>query len=389
MIELSNQSYIFSQGGKKMKRIKLKKGYIAGVLALLLIVATVALPSAYGAGAIDTQAECSLTLHVGEGDQFKEDLSKLTLQASLYRVADISETGVYTTVQGKFDGLDLSGIDSTTTAMIWQEKAAAADKIVEEAGEKPDADYIVEMNGGTGSQSGIAQGMYLVRVATVQNDLYEYSFMPFLISVPNNQFYQTGNDSWIYDVAVDIKPEQTPRTGAVEIIKTVSVHNADLGTAMFVFQIDAVNPDGENVYSNVAGISFDAAGTKTLRVDGIPAGSTVTVTEIYSGSSYELVSGAQTQSAVITAEETQQVQFVNTYSEALIPGTGTVNHFEKDETDVQNNGWKWTQLTLSQNSTAKAALPQEEEAQSEAADENAENPAHITVDTEEAQIPQE
>lgn len=343
-----------------MEKIKLKKGYIAGVLALLLVVAALGVPSAYGAGAINTQAECSLTLQVGEGDQFKEELSELTLQASLYRVADISETGAYT-VRSAYGGLDLSDIDDTTTAMVWQEKAETADKIVED--KMLAEDYSVEMTGGIGSQWPIIQGMYLVKVAPVKNDLYEYSFMPFLISVPNNQFYQTGDDSWIYDVAADIKPERTPRLGAVEIVKTVSAHNANMGTAMFVFQIDAVDLNGENVYSNVAGISFDTGGTKSVRVDGIPAGSTVTVTEIYSGSSYELAAGALTQDTVIIADETQQLSFVNTYNDELKPGTGTVNHFDKDDTDVQNNGWKWVQLSGSENSTLETETEAEETAQ--------------------------
>lgn len=341
-----------------MKKIKLKKGYIAGVLALLLTVATIGLPSAYGAGAIDTGESCSLSLNVGGTDEFKEDLSKLTLQASLYRVADISETGIYTVREG-YSGLDLSDIDDTTTAAAWQEKTETADKIVEER--MFSADASAELTEGTGNISGIAQGMYLVKVATVKNDLYEYSFMPFLISVPNNQFYQTGNDTWIYDVEADLKPEQTPRKGAVEIQKTVSLHNANLGTAMFVFQIDAVDMNGENVYSNVVGLSFDAAGTKSVRVDGIPAGSAVTVTEIYSGSSYELVSGAPTQSASIVADDTQRVEFVNTYNEQLIPGTGTVNHFDKDDTDAQNNGWKWTQQSLSGDSVLVTETEETEE----------------------------
>lgn len=334
-----------------MEKIKLKKSYIAGVLALILIVATLGLPPAYGAEAINTQAECSLTLKVGDGDQFKEELSELTLQASLYRVADISETGAYT-VRSAYGGLDLSDIDDTTTAMVWQEKAETADKIVEE--KLLTEDYSVEMVDGIGTQWEIAQGMYLVEMATVKNDLYEYSFMPFLISVPNNQFYQTGDDSWIYNVTADIKPEQKPRLGAIEIVKTVSAHNANMGTAMFVFQIDAVDINGEKAYSNVAGISFDTAGTKSIRVDGIPAGSTVTVTEIYSGSSYELAAGAPTQAAVIVADTAQSVKFVNAYNEGLKPGTGTVNHFDKDDTDVQNNGWKWVQLSGSQNSALKA-----------------------------------
>lgn len=341
-----------------MEKIKLKKSYIAGVLALILIVATLGLPPAYGAEAINTQAECSLTLKVGDGNQFKEELSELTLQASLYRVADISETGAYT-VRSAYGGLDLSDIDETTTAMAWQEKAETADKIVEE--KMLAEDYSVAMTDGIGTQWGIAQGMYLVKMATAQNDLYEYSFMPFLISVPNNQFYQTGDDSWIYDVTADIKPERTPRLGAVEIVKTVSAHNANMGTAMFVFQIDAVDINGEKVYNNVAGISFDTAGTKSVRVDGIPAGSTVTVTEIYSGSSYELAAGVLTQDTVIIADETQQLSFVNTYNDELKPGTGTVNHFDKDDADVQNNGWKWVQLSGSQDSSLKTETGTETE----------------------------
>lgn len=329
-----------------MKKIKLKKGYIAGVLALLLMVAAAALPPAYGAGAIDTGAECSLTLLVGEGDQFKEDLSELTLQASLYRVAQVAETGAYTVTPGAFEGLDLSDINDKTSALTWQEKAAKADEIVEKAGNKISADYTVEIQNGTGIQTDIAQGMYLVRVAAAQSDLHDYSFMPFLISVPNNQVYQTGNDDWMYEVTADIKPEQTPRLGAVEIVKTLPVYNQSLGSPMFVFQIDA-ELNNVKVYSNVAGISFDEGGTKRLRIDGIPAGSTVTVTEVYSGSSYELTSGGQSQKVVIDADEVQSVEFVNTYNEELIPGTGTVNHFEKDNADVQNNGWKWTRQAQS------------------------------------------
>lgn len=43
------------------------------------------------------------------------------------------------------------------------------------------------------------------------------------------------------------------------------------------------------VYSNVASVSFDAAGTNRVTVDNIPAGIYVVVTEIYSGTSYKPV----------------------------------------------------------------------------------------------------
>lgn len=345
-----------------MDNIKLKKGYTAGVMAMLLTVAAIGLPAAYGADSIDTTAECSLTLEVGDGNQFHETLSAMTLQASLYQVADISETGFYTTKEG-YEELNLADIDSTTSAATWQETAEAADSIVETNQLK--ADYTMEMAGGAGTVSGIAQGMYLVKVAEAEDVMYEYSFMPFLISVPNNQFYQTGDDQWIYDVTADIKPEQTSRLGAVEITKTLSAHNANLGTAMFVFQIEAADVDGEIVYSNVAGLSFDAAGTKSVRIDGIPAGSTVTVTEVYSGSSYEIASGAPSQSIVVAADEIQNIAFVNNYNDQLVSGTGTVNHFDKDDTDVQNNGWRWEQRPLSESSVLTAADDSTSEAESE------------------------
>ena len=42
----------------------------------------------------------------------------------------------------------------------------------------------------------------------------------------------------------------------------------------------------EVVYSNVESITFTAAGQESVILDRIPAGAQVTVTEVYSGSSY-------------------------------------------------------------------------------------------------------
>ena len=77
-----------------------------------------------------------------------------------------------------------------------------------------------------------------------------------------------------------------------------------------------------------------------LMVDNhIPAGAKVTVTEVYSGAGYRLVSEPQ-QTAEISADEIVTVEFDNTYDHGLNPGYGVTNHFDYDE----DEGWQWTQL---------------------------------------------
>ena len=73
-----------------------------------------------------------------------------------------------------------------------------------------------------------------------QTTNYEYTFTPYLISLPNNYYYQTGDDEWVYELSeVVLKPEQTPRYGSLVIDKTLRDFNATSGAqATFVFQID-------------------------------------------------------------------------------------------------------------------------------------------------------
>ena len=78
-------------------------------------------------------------------------------------------------------------------------------------------------------------------------------------------------------------------------------------------------------------------------MEDLPAGTVVTVKEVYAGGSYSNTSG-ETQEAVIVAEGVTDnpvsVSFTNTYNGKLIPGTGIVNHFEK-----KNGEWDWEQQT--------------------------------------------
>ena len=80
-----------------------------------------------------------------------------------------------------------------------------------------------------------------------QTTNYEYTFTPYLISLPNNYYYQTGDDEWVYELSeVVLKPEQTPRYGSLVIDKTLRDFNATSGAqATFVFQIDITTLEGK------------------------------------------------------------------------------------------------------------------------------------------------
>ena len=80
---------------------------------------------------------------------------------------------------------------------------------------------------------------------------------------------------------------------------------------------------------------MDGAFTKSITIDNIPTGTTITVTEVYSGASYEIdVEENRTQVIEdLKAGETGTVEFTNDYDEHLDEGgISVVNTFEKIET---------------------------------------------------------
>lgn len=316
-----------------MKKTKWKKRYIAGVAALILMLAGIRISSIYAANEIDLSRSCSLTLEVAESGAFAEDLSGIELQVKLYRVADVSVNGTYTSDK-KYQSLEIEKLTGEDNLEETSQKAA---EIAE--GTEADAEFTIAE--GRGTAEGLEPGMYLVRVENGITDLYEYSFQPYLIALPENQ-----DGEWQYDVTGGLKPEQNPRYGDLKIRKTLSAYNTSLKEVSFVFQIEGADQKGDIVYSNVVSTTHDGAGTKEILVSHIPAGTTVTVTEVYSGASYRAESSPE-QTVVITAEEMVTAEFSNTYDDRLVPGYGVTNHFEYDEEE----GWQWSQL--SDNSTAE------------------------------------
>lgn len=323
------------------KRIK-----TAGALTLaaITVLSAAGLSSVYGALGVETDRECSLTFTL-DGTEFDE-LRSLKIPVDVYKVADITEEAQYdTTGYADFSGLGLENISSTTSAEEWAQMAEKAMQIVTDKGTAPTKKVQVAKPAGAAESTGVISdletGMYLVQAETVQTSEYTYDFTPYLVSLPNNYYSKENpDDTWVYDVTTGMKPQQTQRYGDLEIVKDLTEYNASLKDALFVFQVEGTR-HGEKVYSDVVSIKFNQAGEKSVLVEDLPAGTDVTVKEVYAGGSYSNTSG-ETQKAVIFAKGVKDnpasVSFTNTYNGKLIPGTGIVNHIE-----IENGNWDWKQ----------------------------------------------
>jgi hypothetical protein len=70
-------------------------------------------------------------------------------------------------------------------------------------------------------------------------------------------------------------------------------------------------------------------------VEKIPADALVTVTEIYTGASYEPVESEVLSDILIVADETKDAAFENTYNGGLISGgISAINKFEVEENTI-------------------------------------------------------
>lgn len=142
---------------------------------------------------------------------------------------------------------------------------------------------------------------------------------------------------------VVLKPGRVERDGSLEIVKTLLTYQAS-SPATFVFSVEATQADGTVVYSDVISMTFTEAGEKSVRIDKIPVGAKVVVREVYSGSSYTLVSDND-QIVTIPASGTVTAAFVNDYNQRQNEGYGITNHFEYGVDPATGiSGWDWMQL---------------------------------------------
>lgn len=328
-----------------MMNKRLKQGSTF-LLAVALTFPLLTLPGAKAASAIDTDAECSIEFDIGGSSELLND--GVTVQVNLYKVASVDESGNYT-VTDAFTGLDLSSVsadDLDKAAATWAKRAETAQgKLTDSEGNPVVEPKTVTLQNGKGYKDKLETGLYLVDTPKVTTPNYTYTFTPYLVSLPTNNYYSGdgASDDWIYNLtgsnAVGLKPEQHVRYGDLVIKKELVDHNATFGDkATFVFQIDITTLD-EKKETRIEELTFSAAGNDSVTITKIPAGSHVKVTEVYSGASYELASAKSQETDIIANPEKEtevefrpaEVSFINKHDGRTNGGYGVKNNFKLDE----------------------------------------------------------
>lgn len=321
-----------------MMNKRLKQG-TTFLLALALAFPLLTLPGARAANAIETDRKCSVSFSVsGEGNELAD--AGTDIKVNLYKVADVDVSGNYTAT-GAFTELDVSSVraDNNDAASKWSARAKEAQKLLKNS-VKPTT--TVTLAAGTGSLADLATGLYLVDTPEVVTTNYTYTFTPYLVSLPTNNYYSNGNDTWIYDLtdtnAIGLKPEEHARYGDLKIYKTLANHNATTGKkTTFVFQIDITPRKSDKTETRIESLDFKAAGESSVTITKIPAGAAVKVTEVYSGASYKLTSANDHQTTTIVATDRgttntpASVSFTNDINNNMNGGYGVKNNFKLDE----------------------------------------------------------
>ena len=333
----------------------LKRG-CALALAALLALPCVNLMQTKAAGPVVQDQACELTVAVDTTETVwgvgvgasAEDFENMTVTVNVYKVADMNVSAEFTSTTG-FEDLDFNVVMEDSNAATWENLAAEAVQRLE--GVKPTATGNIE-KGNPAVIGSLGVGMYLiVPQETFNSDsTRKYVFTPYLTALPSSDYTQTGagSDDWQYDRTIYLKGEAQPQFGKLTINKTLSNYNETLGLTTSVFEIVGKDAQRNVVYTNVASITHNGAGTESVTIENIPAGITVTVTEIYAGASYELVSKNEQTAVIVSGKAVElgssaaSVAFENKYNGGNDSGYGLMNEFKAGDED---GDWEWTKPT--------------------------------------------
>ncbi len=319
-----------------------------GVLAVTLVLCLLIVPM-MGASvwAVDLTRTCSVTA-TASGTDFADDVATANVVFDLYQIASAEATergGLSLTPMPLYGNLDLE-VEQDTDA--WEALAQSAASIA------IGNDVPVVTGALLGTKQDLPEaGLFLLiargsdvtdykitdpetgDLATIANSAeYEYQFAPVILTLPN---WDAETSDWFYDLDATLKMRRIPRFGDLEIVKRLLTYE-DSDTPTFVFKVVG-ELDGRTIYDDVVSLTFSDAAERSVLIEHLPVGATFTVTEIYSGASYQLVTSA-TQTAVIPSEDVVRVEFENEYTPTTSHGHGITNHFEY----AADTSWGWTQL---------------------------------------------
>ena len=333
-----------------MMNKRLKQGSTF-LLAVALTFPLLTLPGAKAASAINTGQKCSIEFDISGKSSA---LLAADIPVNLYKVASVDESGNYTGI-GAFSKLDLSSVSADNLADAtaeWKKRANDAKEMLTDSDGKTVVEptrtiTLTDDADDDHTITGLDIGLYLVDTPKVITPNYTYTFTPYLISLPTNNYYngKDESDEWIYNLtgsnAVGLKPEEHARYGDLVINKELKDHNATFGNnATFVFEIKIETLD-KKTETRIEELTFDAAGSHSVTIEKIPAGSHVKVTEVYNGASYELASENGVTATIVANDEkesgqtgeTAVVSFTNKHDGRTNGGYGVKNNFKLDEND--------------------------------------------------------
>ena len=335
-----------------MFRVK-KKNLIALALVTVLLASGIGVYQVKAAVKVNTNANCSLTVvipdvgvnppaagKVAGGITNYDGTDQLTIK--LYKIADVTEAGTFTSKFEQLKVFDDGKVDSA-------EAKTLADEAYKLVGPSADVEFKMSPSAGSYQQKDIPVGVYLYVPSIPDTDRYSFEFTKGVISLPTSDYIQgrtivaengalykttSNSDEWKYEAKIALKSEATQKWGKLKVEKNLSTYNQSLGTASFIYEIEA-KYGNDVVYSNVVSIDLQNAGEGYSEELTIPAGTTVTVTEVNTGASYKLEASAIVDKdskpvEKIIAGETVVAQFTNDYDgELQVGGISVVNRYTK------------------------------------------------------------
>lgn len=155
----------------------------------------------------------------------------------------------------------------------------------------------------------------------------------------SHEKYIAKNEDGTYNLTLNVSGAVGSESYANKLDVLFVDHNATFGNnATFVFQIDITTLD-KKTETRIEELTFNAAGSDSVTIEKIPAGSHVKVTEVYSGASYELASAKSQETDIIANPEKEtevefrpaEVSFINKHDGRTNGGYGVKNNFKLDE----------------------------------------------------------
>ena len=381
----------------KRKRI-LALVLTAAVIIALPVIGASAADLIFDDGKVANTTSLSFTVGPTTDTAYFDDLKTADVKVDLYKIAAaVAETipegqsghgSMYVFSLAELDTYDeLAAMDNDSWRTLAKTKANAILGTT-----VPTANYSFTASDGVTEQKTVAAGLYLVvahgkdmapadyivkdasgDVTTVADSAtYRYTYYPELIALPTtvatmgvasgttvNYNTYTGADgkqhtgvstaggTWQASLSAMLKPTREFRFGNLRIIKDAPAPS-ETGYATFVFYIEAKDADKKVVYKDYCGLSLPGYKQKDI-IGKIPVGSTVTVTEVYTGANYTLSGMSWRLNNTATTDHTIRPQkdadgkdqilivtVTNNPGNTIIRGYGIENEYT-----YQDDTWTW------------------------------------------------